>query len=183
MDMTSQQALPVSQAIAWDALNDIAMLQSAIPGCESITPTDPDHYDVAITAAVGPVKAKFKGKLRISDQQAPTGYTIHFEGQGGAAGHGKGHASVTLEPVGPHQTLLRYTAHATVGGKIAQLGSRLVDMAAQKMAADFFANFNSALEAKYPPPAVPAPAAEPAPPASTGFLASLVAWFRKLVGA
>lgn len=181
MDITSQQALPVSQAIAWEALNDIAMLQAAIPGCESITPTEPDHYDVAITAAIGPVKAKFKGKLRIEDKQAPTGYSIHFEGQGGAAGHGKGHASVKLEATGPHQTMLHYTAHATVGGKIAQLGSRLVDMAAQKMAADFFGNFNAALEAKYPPPVVPdAPAAAPA--RSGGLFSGLLAWLKRLFG-
>lgn len=183
MDMTSQQALPVSQAIAWEALNDIAMLQAAIPGCESITATEPDHYDVAITAAIGPVKAKFKGKLRIEDKQAPSGYSIHFEGQGGAAGHGKGHASVKLEPTGAHQTMLHYTAHATVGGKIAQLGSRLVDMAAQKMAADFFANFNAALEAKYPPPATTEVAAPAQAPASGGGLfGGLLAWLKRLFG-
>ena len=83
MDLTSQQALPVSQQIAWEALNDTAMLQAAIPGCESITPTEANQYDLAIMAAVGPVKARFKGKLRLQDLHPPTSYTIQFEGQGG----------------------------------------------------------------------------------------------------
>ena len=186
MDITNQQALPVAQALAWEALNDIAMLQAAIPGCESITPTAPDHYDLTITAAIGPVKAKFKGKLQLADKQPPSSYSIHFEGQGGAAGHGKGHATVRLEPTGPHETVLHYTAHATVGGKIAQLGSRLVDMAAQKMAGDFFANFNAALVAKYPPPAAPEPGgtevAVSAAAPGVGLWSRLVAWWRGLFG-
>ncbi|HEV8691201.1 MAG TPA: carbon monoxide dehydrogenase subunit G [Ideonella sp.] len=177
MDLTSQQALPVAQKLAWEALNDIAMLQAAIPGCESITPGEANQYELAIMAAVGPVKARFKGKLRLEDLQPPTSYTIHFEGQGGAAGHGKGHATVRLEPNGPNETVLHYTAHATVGGKIAQIGSRLVDMAAQKMAADFFANFTQALSAKYSV-APPAPAA-----ASPGMLARFLTWLRRVLGA
>ena len=178
MELTSQQALPVPQQIAWDALNDTAMLQAAIPGCESLTPGEPGHYDVHVTAAVGPVKAKFKGKLRLEDIVAPTSYTIHFEGQGGAAGHGKGHASVRLESTGPHATMLLYTAHETVGGKIAQIGSRLIDMAAQKMATEFFTQFNAALEAKYGP----APAAAVAAPPAEGMFARIVAWLKRLVG-
>jgi uncharacterized protein len=177
MELTSQQALPVPQQIAWDALNDTAMLQAAIPGCESLTPTEPGQYDVAVTAAVGPVKAKFKGKLRLDEINAPTSYTIHFEGQGGAAGHGKGHARVRLEPTGPHETMLHYTAQASVGGKIAQIGSRLIDMAAQKMATEFFTQFNQALEAKYGPP--PAQATAPALP---GWWGRLMAWLRGLSG-
>ena len=179
MELTSQQTLPVAQNLAWDALNDTAMLQAAIPGCESITPTEPNHYDVAVTAAIGPVKAKFKGKLRLEDIQAPTSYTIHFEGQGGAAGHGKGHATVRLEAQGAHQTLLHYTATASVGGKIAQVGSRLVDMAAQKMAGEFFTNFTRALEEKYGPAPAPAEAAA-AVEAPSSWLARLVSWLRGL---
>lgn len=176
MDLTSQQALPVPQKAAWEALNDTAILQAAIPGCESITPSGENQYELAIMAAIGPVKARFKGKLQLEDLQPPTSYTIRFEGQGGAAGHGKGHATVRLEPNGPNETVLHYTAHATVGGKIAQIGSRLVDMAAQKMAADFFANFTEALSAKY--------AVAPPPPAKApeGVLARLLAWLRRLVG-
>ena len=176
MELTAQQTLPVSQAQAWEALNDTAMLQAAIPGCESITPTEPQHYELAILAAIGPVKAKFKGKLRLEDLQPPTSYTIHFEGQGGQAGHGKGHAAIRLEATGPHETVLHYSAHATVGGKIAQIGSRLVDMAAQKMATDFFANFQQALVEKY---GVPAPAA---PAAAPGLFARIAAWLKKLFG-
>lgn len=178
MDLTNQQALPVSQQIAWDALNDTAMLQAAIPGCESITPTEANQYDLAIMAAVGPVKARFKGKLRLQDLQPPTSYTIQFEGQGGAAGHGKGHATVRLEPNGPNETVLHYTAHATVGGKIAQIGSRLVDMAAQKMATEFFENFTQALREKYAPPAA-APAPVEAP---KGIVARFAAWLKRLFG-
>ncbi len=176
MELTAQQTLPVSQAQAWEALNDTAMLQAAIPGCESITPTEPQHYELAILAAIGPVKAKFKGKLRLEDLQPPTSYTIHFEGQGGQAGHGKGHAAIRLEATGPHETMLHYTAHATVGGKIAQIGSRLVDMAAQKMATDFFANFQQALVDKYGAPAPAAPAAAPS------LLARIAAWLKRLLG-
>ena len=176
MELTAQQTLPVSQAQAWEALNDTAMLQAAIPGCESITPTEPQHYELAILAAIGPVKARFKGKLRLEDLQPPTSYTIHFEGQGGQAGHGKGHAAIRLEATGPHETMLHYTAHATVGGKIAQIGSRLVDMAAHKMATDFFANFQQALVDKYGAPAPAAPASAP------GLFARIAAWLRKLLG-
>jgi uncharacterized protein len=178
MELTSQQALPVSQQIAWNALNDTAMLQAAIPGCEAITPgADPNQFDVAIMAAIGPVKARFKGKLRLEDLQPPNSYTLHFEGQGGQAGHGKGHATVRLEPNGPNETVLHYTAHATVGGKIAQIGSRLVDMAAQKMAADFFDNLNQALVDKHGKPEdLPPPEGEP-----DGPIARLVAWLKKLL--
>lgn len=178
MELTSQQTLPVAQNLAWDALNDTAMLQASIPGCESITPTEPNQYDVAVTAAIGPVKAKFKGKLRLEDITPPTSYTIYFEGQGGAAGHGKGNATVRLESQGPNQTLLHYTATASVGGKIAQVGSRLVDMAAQKMAGEFFANFTQALIAKH---GVPAPVQEAAP-AGGGLLARLLRWLKGLFG-
>ena len=112
MQLTNTQTLPVGQAQAWEALNDISLLQSAIPGCESITPTGDNQYEALVTAAIGPVKAKFKGKLRLENLQPPTSYTLAFEGQGGAAGHGKGHAEIRLEAVGPRETILHYTAHA-----------------------------------------------------------------------
>jgi carbon monoxide dehydrogenase subunit G len=130
---------------------------------------------VAITASVGPVKARFKGKLRLEDLQPPTSYTMHFEGQGGAAGHGKGSAQVRLEPTGPHETVLHYSANASVGGKLAQIGSRLVDMTAQKMASDFFATFNAKLSERYG-------AAPAAPAAPTGVWARFVAWLRRVFG-
>jgi carbon monoxide dehydrogenase subunit G len=178
MQLTQQQTLPVTQAQAWEALNDTTLLQSAIPGCESLTPSGDNQFDVLITAAIGPVKAKFKGKLQLENLQPPTSYTLRFEGQGGAAGHGKGTAEIRLEATGPRQTVLHYTAHATVGGKIAQIGSRLVDMAAQKMATDFFETFNARLQERYAVVAAPVPVAV----APQGLLARLLAWVKRLVG-
>jgi carbon monoxide dehydrogenase subunit G len=149
MNLTGQETLPVTQAQAWEALNDTEMLKAAITGCESLTPIGELEYEALVAVAIGPVKAKFKGKLKLSDLQPPSSYQLAFEGSGGAAGHGKGTAQVRLEAQGPAQTLLHYEVQASVGGKIAQIGSRLVDMAAQKMAGDFFAAFNSALQARY----------------------------------
>lgn len=174
MQLTSEQALPVSQQQAWEALNDITLLQAAIPGCESITPAGDNEYDLALTAAIGPVKARFKGKLRLADLKPPESYTLQFEGQGGGAGFGKGSAAVRLEPKGPHDTVLHYSADAQVGGKIAQVGSRLVDMAAQKMAGEFFASFTAALQARYAPPATLGVAAQP------GLWDRLLLWWRGL---
>ena len=188
MQLTNQQTLPVSQAQAWEALNDTTLLQQAIPGCERLTPIGDNQYEVLITAAIGPVKAKFKGKLQLDNLQPPTSYTLRFEGQGGAAGHGKGNAEIKLESTGPRTTVLHYSANATVGGKIAQIGSRLVDMAAQKMATEFFASFNTKLQERYAVVAAPAPepepALEPAPAAAPqGLVAKLLVWLKKLLGA
>ena len=179
MELTNQQTLPVTQAQAWEALNDVTLRQAAIPGCDGFTPTGEHQYEVLITAAIGPVKARFKGKLQLEDLQPPTAYRLRFEGQGGAAGHGKGTATVRLEATGPHTTVLHYTAHATVGGKIAQLGSRLVDMAAQKMATEFFETFNAKLQERYAVVVVPEVLAAPAP---QGLLARIGAWFRRRFG-
>ncbi|WP_454719972.1 MULTISPECIES: CoxG family protein [Cupriavidus] len=146
MEMTQSRQLPVAQQAAWEALNDTALLKQCIPGCESIEPDGDagNAYLLALTAAVGPVKARFKGRMALQDVQAPDSYTIQFDGQGGAAGFGKGSARVTLAP-GDGHTLLTYTVHAQVGGKIAQIGSRLVDAAARKMADAFFDRFTAAL--------------------------------------
>ena len=178
MQITSQQVLPVSQQQAWDALNDTALLQAAIPGCESITPDGQDEYALALTAAIGPVKARFKGRLKLADQNPPESYTLQFEGQGGAAGFGKGKAAVRLEPRSAHETVLHYSADAQVGGKIAQVGSRLVDMAAQKMTNDFFEAFNAALQQRYA--FAPSSAGPEVPVASEGVWARLVRWWRGL---
>jgi len=178
MELSQQQSLPVSQAQAWEALNDISLLQAAIPGCEGITPTGENQYEVLVMAAIGPVKARFKGKLQLENLQPPTSYTIRFEGQGGAAGHGKGSADIRLEANGPQETVLHYTAKASVGGKIAQIGSRLVDMAAQKMATDFFAAFKAELLKRYQLAPEPAPAAA----APQGLLARIAAFFKRLFG-
>ena len=131
-------------------------------------------------AAVGPVKAKFKGKLKLENLQPPHSYTLQFEGQGGAAGHGKGSAEVSLTPVSEQVTQLTYKAKASVGGKLAQIGSRLVDMAAQKMAGEFFAAFTAKLEERHAKPVEAAPA--PAAAAPAGFFARLVAAIKRLFG-
>jgi uncharacterized protein len=144
MEMTQSHRLPVPQQTAWEALNDTALLKHCIPGCESIEPDGDNAYQLVMTAAVGPVKARFKGRMALTDIQAPDSYTIQFDGQGGAAGFGKGNARVRLEPDGD-DTVLSYTVQAQVGGKIAQIGSRLVDGAARKMAEAFFTRFTAAV--------------------------------------
>ncbi|WP_322043743.1 carbon monoxide dehydrogenase subunit G [Paraburkholderia sp. J67] len=147
MELTESHTLPVPQQRAWEALNDTAILKACIPGCESIEADGENAYAVALTAAVGPVKARFKGRMQLADIDAPRSYTIQFEGQGGAAGFGKGDARVTLEPAGEEATTLSYTATAQVGGKLAQIGSRLVDGAARKIATEFFKRFGEQLGA------------------------------------
>nr|WP_316642524.1 carbon monoxide dehydrogenase subunit G [uncultured Roseateles sp.] len=178
MQLTSQQSLPVSQSIAWQALNDVTMLQAAIPGCESLTVIGENEYEAALSVAIGPVKAKFKGRLKLSELQPPESYRIAFEGQGGQAGHGKGTAQVRLEAVSANETLLHYEVQASVGGKIAQIGSRLIDMAAQKMANDFFASFNTLLQQRY----AVAPVEAANAPAPGGAWQRLLAWLGRLFG-
>jgi hypothetical protein len=180
MDLTNQQPLPVDQQQAWAALNDIDLLKQSIPGCESFVATGENAYELMVAAAVGPVKARFKSKLQLLDVVAPNSYTMQFDGQGGPAGFGKGTAKVNLAPADDGTTVLHYTVHAQVGGKMAQIGSRLVDMAAQKMAQDFFANFTRVVVEKYPPVVAPAPA--PVVEAPKGFFARVLAWLRRLFG-
>ena len=142
MELTETYTLPVPQQRAWEALNDMEILRTSIPGCESIDPDSENTYAVSLSAAVGPVKARFKGRMELTDIDAPYTYTIVFEGQGGAAGFGKGRTHVMLEPDGDDATKLTYTASAQVGGKLAQIGSRLVDGAARKLAKEFFKRFS-----------------------------------------
>lgn len=144
MQMTGQRVLPVTPQQAWNALNDPEMLKACIPGCESVTLTGPDQYEVLMAARIGPVAAKFKGKLTQSDVVEPVSYKISFDGQGGVAGFGKGSADVRLTAVDAG-TQLDYDVSAQVGGKIAQIGSRLVDAAAAKIADEFFASFETKL--------------------------------------
>jgi len=141
MEMKGEQLVPATQQQVWDALNDPQMLKACVPGCESITPAGDNAYEVLMVAKVGPVSAKFKGRLTLSDIVPPQSYSITFEGQGGAAGFAKGGAKVNLLPEA-NQTKLSYDVKANVGGKLAQIGSRLVDAAAKKVADDFFKNFN-----------------------------------------
>ncbi|TAN55139.1 MAG: carbon monoxide dehydrogenase [Betaproteobacteria bacterium] len=142
MEMTGEQRIPASQADTWAALNDPEFLKACLPGCESIERVSDNEYTVLLTARVGPVSAKFKGRMAISDARPPNSYALAFDGQGGVAGFAKGSASVQLTSQGAAETLLSYQAKANVGGKLAQIGSRLVDAAAQKVAGDFFAAFN-----------------------------------------
>ena len=141
MEMKGGQLIAASQADTWAALNDPEILKACIPGCESIERVTDSEYAVQMTARVGPVAAKFKGKLTLSDLKPPQSYSIAFEGQGGVAGFGKGGAQVQLATEG-EATRLSYQVKANVGGKLAQIGSRLVDAAARKVADDFFRNFN-----------------------------------------
>jgi hypothetical protein len=145
VELTESYKLPVSQQRAWEALNDTEILRASIPGCESIEADGENAYALSMTASVGPVKARFKGRMLLTDIEAPHTYTMVFEGQGGAAGFGKGNAQVTLEPDGDDATTLSYTASAQVGGKLAQIGSRLVDGAARKIAGEFFRRFGAQL--------------------------------------
>lgn len=185
MQLTNQQTLPVGQSEAWAALNDIPLLQKCIPGCDTMTSIGPDTYELGLLAAVGPVRARFKGKLLLEDIQAPDSYSLKFEGQGGAAGHGKGSAKVWLQSAGPAETVLHYSVSASVGGKLAQIGSRLVDMAAEKMAADFFAAFKIAVNEKYPSATAASQAGieaggTPADTQSEGVWRKLRSWFALL---
>ncbi len=141
MEMTGDQLIHAAQADTWAALNDPEILKACIPGCESIDRTTENEYVVQMTARIGPVSAKFKGKMTLSNIKAPDSYSIAFEGQGGVAGFAKGGADVSLATEG-HDTRLSYKVKANVGGKLAQIGSRLVDAAANKVANDFFNAFN-----------------------------------------
>lgn len=140
MKLTGEYSIPASREAVWAALNDPATLQACIPGCESLDATEANAFSAQVTAKVGPVKAKFKGKVTLSDLVPPESYRITGEGQGGAAGFAKGGATVHLALDG-EGTILTYEVDATVGGKLAQIGQRLIDSTAKKMADDFFGTF------------------------------------------
>jgi uncharacterized protein len=180
MELKGERTLPVGRELAWQALNDTEALKAAVPGCETLVPSGVNGYDVAVNAAIGPVKARFKGKLELADVNAPESYTIRFDMQGGAAGFSRGEARVQLDAIDANSTRMTYAVNASIGGKIAQVGSRLVDAAAATLADRFFATFAADLAAKYPP-AAGAPAAPV--PAAPGFFAMLWAFVRRLFGA
>src|SRR6266568_4186530 len=144
MEITGEQLIPVPQAEVWRGLNEPEVLKACIAGCEAIERVSDTEYRVVMVASVGPVKAKFNGKLVLSDLNPPNSYSLSFEGSGGAAGFGKGSAQVSLKTEGSG-TRLSYSAKASVGGKLAQVGSRLIDGVARKMADDFFTAFNEKL--------------------------------------
>ncbi len=149
MQMTGSQLLPVSRDVAWAALNDPDQLKAALAGCEKFERQDDGKFTVVMTAAVGPVKAKFNSVVTLTDVIAPVSYAMTFDGQGGVAGFGRGTANVSLvEEWGANenkQTRLNYSMNAQVGGKLAQIGQRLIDATAKKMADDFFVRFSKAL--------------------------------------
>ncbi len=145
MDMTGEYRIPASRDKVWAALNDPETLKASLPGCETLERTAEGDFAATVTAKVGPVRAKFKGQVTLSDLNPPESYKISGEGKGGAAGFAKGGAEVKLAEDGPEATVLTYTAKADVGGKLAQLGSRLIDATAKKMADEFFENFRRQL--------------------------------------
>ena len=142
--MQGSQLINAPQKAVWEGLNDPETLKSCILGCETIELTGENKYKVVLGVKIGPVSAKFNSELELRDLMPPDSYTIVFEGKGGVAGFGKGQAQVKLIPQGT-STQLDYVVNAQVGGKIAQVGSRLIDAAAKKIAEDFFQKFNAVL--------------------------------------
>lgn len=155
MDMTGEYRITAAREAVWAALNDPEILRQCIPGCEEIEKSSDTELAAKVTAKVGPVKARFGGKVTLSDLDPPNGYTITGEGSGGAAGFAKGGAKVALAADGA-VTVLTYTVQANVGGKLAQIGSRLIDATARKMAEEFFGKFAELVGG---PPAAAEPAA------------------------
>jgi carbon monoxide dehydrogenase subunit G len=173
MEMQGTRQIAAPRAVVWAALNDPEVLKSAIPGCEALTGSPEQGFEATVKQKVGPVSATFHGRVALSDIVPLTSYTISGEGKGGAAGFAKGSAAVALaEQDGG--TLLSYEVKANVGGKLAQLGSRLIDGFAKKMADSFFQNFQTAVE----PPAEPVAAEADADPAAE----KKPGWFRRMIG-
>lgn len=188
MDMTGEQRIAAPRDVVWAALNDVAVLKQCIPGCESIEKTSATEMTAKVVLKIGPVKASFGGKVTLSELDPPNGYRITGEGSGGVAGFAKGGALVKLVPDGD-ATILRYEVKGDIGGKIAQLGSRLIDSTARKLAGDFFAALDRVVA---PPSATSAPeaaaatavesvAAQPASADSTA-TPGKVRWYTKLFG-
>ena len=160
MTMTGEVTLPAERPKVWALLNDPEVLKSAIPGCESLERTGENGFAAVVKTKIGPVSATFRGKVELSDIVPLVGYTIKGEGEGGVAGFAKGGAKVSLADASGG-TLLRYDVEATVGGKIAQLGARLVDGVAKNMADKFFASFAAIAASAAASAGAPEPAAQP----------------------
>jgi carbon monoxide dehydrogenase subunit G len=160
MDMTGERRIPAPRQTVWDALNDTGILKASIPGCESLEKTGDNQMKAIAAVKLGPISARFNGAVTLSDIDAPNGYTISGEGQGGVAGFAKGGAKVSLSD-DAGATLLKYEVNAQVGGKLAQLGARLIDATAKQMAEQFFTRFSDEVQKLAPPEA---PLAEAAPP-------------------
>jgi uncharacterized protein len=188
MDFKGKYSIPAAPDQVWAALREPATLSACIPGCESVEQVSPNQYQAVATLKVGPVKARFQGKITIDDVTAPPGIAhamrLSGEGQGGAAGFARGQSAVHLTAEGD-QTILEYSAKAVVGGKLAQIGQRLIDGAARSVADEFFARFSGVMQTKTatvaPAPASPPPTAPvPQPPASEGLVPQI--WVAGLIG-
>lgn len=181
MEMTGEYRIPARRELVWEALNDPEVLKACIPGCESLDMVSPTEMTAKVVAKIGPVKAAFSGKVHLTDIVPPEGYTISGEGQGGVAGFAKGGAKVNLADAGA-ETVLTYTAQAQIGGKLAQLGARLIDSTAKMMADQFFAKF-SAVAAERAVAAAPAFVPVIAPvPAADGSTGTAPDGFEKRIG-
>ncbi len=145
LEMSGEYELPQKRKLVWKALNDPAVLEKCIPGCETLEKTSDSEFQATVKLKIGPVSARFKGKVKLENIDAPNGYTIVGEGEGGVAGFAKGQASVALADEGDG-CMLTYKAEAATGGKIAQLGQRLIAGSAKKTADQFFENFVEALQ-------------------------------------
>jgi carbon monoxide dehydrogenase subunit G len=144
MDLSGSQRIDAPRDVVWQALNDADMLKACIPGCQELVQTSPTDFKAKVVLKIGPVKATFAGAVTLSELDAPSSYCIAGEGQGGVAGFAKGGAKVWLVEDG-EGTILNYEAQANVGGKIAQLGARLIDSTSKKLAAEFFGALSKAL--------------------------------------
>lgn len=173
MQITGSQSIAAPRHQVWAALNDPAILKGCLPGCESVERVSPELFRVVVVSAIGPLRAKFNGDLRLTQAQPPESCVMVFEGQGGAVGFGKGQATVELLDVGS-ATELRYSAQAQVGGKLAQIGSRLIDSVARKMSDDFFEAFRK-LIVPAPSPSITAEA-DTAIPASAKRSSGVPVW-------
>ena len=142
MDMSGEERIAAPIGKVWEALNDPEVLKACIPGCESLDKTSDREFSAVVSVKLGPIKAKFKGEVELKNLNPPHSYTIAGEGKGGIAGFAKGGADVNLAEYGPDATVLTYKAKADVGGKIAQLGSRLIQSSSKKLAGEFFSEFN-----------------------------------------
>lgn len=167
MDMTGERRIVAPRQAVWDGLNDPTVLKASIPGCESLEKTSDTQMKAIAAVKLGPISARFNGAVTLSDIDAPNSYTIVGEGQGGVAGFAKGGAKVFLSDDETGATVLKYAVHAQVGGKLAQLGARLIDSTAKQMAEQFFTRFSDVVEQPYVHPAVPElPVGVPPPPAA-----------------
>lgn len=148
MDMSGSERIEAPIDAVWQALNDVEVLKACIPGCESLEKRSDDGMAAVVVLKIGPIKARFEGAVTLSNLNPPHSYTISGEGKGGIAGFAKGGADVSLAEDGPDATVLSYTVKADVGGKIAQLGSRLIDSTSRKLAGQFFTSFGEKVGAQ-----------------------------------